>query len=252
MTNESASRSGSTVSTWRGPSGERPGGTPTLVLVHGFTGSSHDFALEVDALATERRVVTVDQRGHGHSTKVGNVDGYGSSSWWRTHRLPRGRRRRSRRPSRPFHGRPGGHGRRPEPARPRALTPAHGYERLVLPAARRRDPHDGRHLHDRVRPGPGHAGDAQPGGAGRRAHRGEGPARMAGREGRHLHGHGRLCRQGARHGAADRRRRRRDLAARPTCRPSPAPRRSSSGSGITRWSTRPRSWRRSWPTAGSP
>jgi len=47
------------------------------VLVHGFTGSSHDFALEVDALAADRRVVTLDQRGHGYSGKVGNVDGYG-------------------------------------------------------------------------------------------------------------------------------------------------------------------------------
>ncbi len=51
-------------------------GTPTLVLCHGFTGSSHDFSLEVDALASGRRVVTLDQRGHGHSTKVGSVDGY--------------------------------------------------------------------------------------------------------------------------------------------------------------------------------
>lgn len=57
--------------------GSGPGGTPTLALVHGFTGSSHDFALEVDALAADRRVVALDQRGHGHSSKVGSVDGYG-------------------------------------------------------------------------------------------------------------------------------------------------------------------------------
>jgi pimeloyl-ACP methyl ester carboxylesterase len=56
--------------------GSSPEGTPTLVLVHGFTGSSHDFALEVDALAGERQVVTLDQRGHGHSTRAGVVDGY--------------------------------------------------------------------------------------------------------------------------------------------------------------------------------
>jgi len=56
--------------------GSGPGGTPTLVLVHGFTGSSHDFALEVDTLARRRRVVTLDQRGHGHSTRVGVLDGY--------------------------------------------------------------------------------------------------------------------------------------------------------------------------------
>jgi 3-oxoadipate enol-lactonase len=57
--------------------GSSPAGTPTLVLVHGFTGSSHDFALEVDALAAQRRVVTLDQRGHGHSSKVGSIDAYG-------------------------------------------------------------------------------------------------------------------------------------------------------------------------------
>jgi pimeloyl-ACP methyl ester carboxylesterase len=50
--------------------------TPPLVLVHGFTGSSHDFALLVDDLALDRRVVLVDQRGHGHSTKTGRLEGY--------------------------------------------------------------------------------------------------------------------------------------------------------------------------------
>ena len=49
---------------------------PPLLLVHGFTGSSHDFALEVGALAADRRVITLDQRGHGHSTKTGVLDGY--------------------------------------------------------------------------------------------------------------------------------------------------------------------------------
>ena len=56
--------------------GAGPGGTPTLVLVHGFTGASHDFALQVDALAARRRVVTVDQRGHGHSTGTGVIEDY--------------------------------------------------------------------------------------------------------------------------------------------------------------------------------
>ncbi len=56
--------------------GSSPGGTPALVLCHGFTGSSHDFALEVDSLASDRRVVTLDQRGHGHSTKTGHLKGY--------------------------------------------------------------------------------------------------------------------------------------------------------------------------------
>jgi pimeloyl-ACP methyl ester carboxylesterase len=56
--------------------GNGPDGVPTFVLCHGFTGSSHDFALHVDALATDRRVVTLDQRGHGHSTKTGTLEGY--------------------------------------------------------------------------------------------------------------------------------------------------------------------------------
>jgi pimeloyl-ACP methyl ester carboxylesterase len=51
-------------------------GTPTLVLVHGFTGAALDFELVRDELATDRRVVTLDQRGHGHSTKTGSLDGY--------------------------------------------------------------------------------------------------------------------------------------------------------------------------------
>jgi pimeloyl-ACP methyl ester carboxylesterase len=56
--------------------GSSPAGTPTLVLCHGYTGSSHDFALQIDALARDRRVLTLDQRGHGHSTKTGHLDGY--------------------------------------------------------------------------------------------------------------------------------------------------------------------------------
>jgi pimeloyl-ACP methyl ester carboxylesterase len=56
--------------------GRAPAGAPTLVLVHGFTGSSCDFALVVDALAADRRVVAVDQRGHGYSTKTGRLEGY--------------------------------------------------------------------------------------------------------------------------------------------------------------------------------
>jgi 2-succinyl-6-hydroxy-2,4-cyclohexadiene-1-carboxylate synthase len=56
--------------------GSASAGTPTLVLVHGFTGSSHDFALVADDLAVDRRVVLIDQRGHGHSTKTGTLEGY--------------------------------------------------------------------------------------------------------------------------------------------------------------------------------
>lgn len=57
-------------------SGSSAKGTPTLLLCHGYTGSSHDFGLQVAALATARRVVTVDHRGHGHSTKTGHLEGY--------------------------------------------------------------------------------------------------------------------------------------------------------------------------------
>jgi pimeloyl-ACP methyl ester carboxylesterase len=57
--------------------GSGPDGAPALVLVHGYTGSAHDFSLQVEALAAPgRRVVTLDQRGHGHSTKTGTVEGY--------------------------------------------------------------------------------------------------------------------------------------------------------------------------------
>jgi len=56
--------------------GGRPAGTPSLVLVHGFTGSSHDFALVAGDLAADRRVVMVDHRGHGRSTKTRTLGGY--------------------------------------------------------------------------------------------------------------------------------------------------------------------------------
>jgi pimeloyl-ACP methyl ester carboxylesterase len=56
--------------------GSNSAGRPTLVLVHGYTGSSHDFSLQVDALAADRRVLTIDHRGHGLSTKTGHLDGY--------------------------------------------------------------------------------------------------------------------------------------------------------------------------------
>jgi pimeloyl-ACP methyl ester carboxylesterase len=56
--------------------GRGPAGDHTLVLCHGYTGSALDFALVADALAADRRVVTLDQRGHGHSTKTGHLEGY--------------------------------------------------------------------------------------------------------------------------------------------------------------------------------
>jgi pimeloyl-ACP methyl ester carboxylesterase len=55
---------------------ERGSGEPAFVLCHGYTGSSHDWALQVDELARQRRVVTYDHRGHGYSTKVGSLEGY--------------------------------------------------------------------------------------------------------------------------------------------------------------------------------
>jgi pimeloyl-ACP methyl ester carboxylesterase len=49
---------------------------PTFILCHGYTGSAQDFAGEVGPLSATRRVVTLDQRGHGQSTKLGRLDGY--------------------------------------------------------------------------------------------------------------------------------------------------------------------------------
>jgi pimeloyl-ACP methyl ester carboxylesterase len=51
-------------------------GVPPLVLCHGYTGSAMDFSLQIPALAEQRRVVALDQRGHGRSTSVGNVESY--------------------------------------------------------------------------------------------------------------------------------------------------------------------------------
>jgi 2-succinyl-6-hydroxy-2,4-cyclohexadiene-1-carboxylate synthase len=54
--------------------GEGPG--PALVLCHGYTGSALDFSLQVEGLSAARRVVTLDQRGHGRTTKTGTLAGY--------------------------------------------------------------------------------------------------------------------------------------------------------------------------------
>ncbi len=45
------------------------GDGPPLVLIHGFSGSAHDFALHIPALAEHRRVLAIDHRGHGRSSK---------------------------------------------------------------------------------------------------------------------------------------------------------------------------------------
>ena len=52
------------------------GDGPPLVLCHGFSGSSHDFALQIEGLAVTRRVAAIDLRGHGLSTKSGVADDY--------------------------------------------------------------------------------------------------------------------------------------------------------------------------------
>ncbi len=44
------------------------GDGPPLVLLHGFSGSTHDFALHIPGLAEHRRVLAIDHRGHGRST----------------------------------------------------------------------------------------------------------------------------------------------------------------------------------------
>jgi pimeloyl-ACP methyl ester carboxylesterase len=50
-------------------------GTP-LFLCHGFSGSSHDFALVIEQLAATREVIAIDHRGHGRSQKLGATDRY--------------------------------------------------------------------------------------------------------------------------------------------------------------------------------
>lgn len=54
-----------------GPSGGVP-----LVLCHGFTGSAMDFSLQIPLLAGTRHVIALDLRGHGRSTKTGDVGSY--------------------------------------------------------------------------------------------------------------------------------------------------------------------------------
>lgn len=50
-------------------------GTP-LFLCHGFSGSSHDFALRIRPLAEGRSVMVVDHRGHGRSDKLRSTARY--------------------------------------------------------------------------------------------------------------------------------------------------------------------------------
>jgi len=55
---------------------EHGGGGATLALVHGYTGTRHDFEAHAAALADGRRVVAVDHRGHGGSTNTGDAASY--------------------------------------------------------------------------------------------------------------------------------------------------------------------------------
>jgi pimeloyl-ACP methyl ester carboxylesterase len=47
-----------------------------LVLVHGFTGSSLDWADVVEPLTRDRQVITLDHRGHGESPNTGDAATY--------------------------------------------------------------------------------------------------------------------------------------------------------------------------------
>lgn len=55
---------------------EHGAGSPTLVLVHGYTGTRRDFEAHAAALADGRRVIAVDHRGHGGSTNTGDGASY--------------------------------------------------------------------------------------------------------------------------------------------------------------------------------
>ena len=51
-------------------------GDVPLVMVHGFSGSAHDFALQIEPLAETYRVAALDHRGHGLSSKPDDPDDY--------------------------------------------------------------------------------------------------------------------------------------------------------------------------------
>jgi pimeloyl-ACP methyl ester carboxylesterase len=56
--------------------GDSADGAVPLFLCHGYSGSSHDWAMVADDLAQHRQVVSVDHRGHGRSQKLGSLDRY--------------------------------------------------------------------------------------------------------------------------------------------------------------------------------
>jgi pimeloyl-ACP methyl ester carboxylesterase len=56
--------------------GGSAGGALPFFLCHGYSGSSHDWALVAEELATRRPVLSVDHRGHGRSQKLGDLSRY--------------------------------------------------------------------------------------------------------------------------------------------------------------------------------
>ena len=54
---------------------ERGDGYPVF-LIHGFTGSLRNWVLQAPALSTDYRMVSIDQRGHGHSEKPTRPEDY--------------------------------------------------------------------------------------------------------------------------------------------------------------------------------
>lgn len=52
------------------------GAGPALMLVHGFGGAKEDFSDQLDDLALDHRVITLDLRGHGESDGPENEDQY--------------------------------------------------------------------------------------------------------------------------------------------------------------------------------
>jgi pimeloyl-ACP methyl ester carboxylesterase len=49
---------------------------PPFLLCHGFSGSTHDFALSIEGFAESRTVLAIDHRGHGRSEKLRSLDRY--------------------------------------------------------------------------------------------------------------------------------------------------------------------------------
>ena len=58
------------------PDAPAGGGIP-FVLVHGFTGGKLDFQDQLAWFSEGRRVLALDQRGHGESSRLGSADAYG-------------------------------------------------------------------------------------------------------------------------------------------------------------------------------